>query len=179
MTEQDSIKHWYAFKIFFSKGEPVKEYFASKGMEYFYEVKKAEKTRDGRKIMVEEPVIPSLIFLYATQKEAEKTETKFFNKIMLYKHFGANQRRVPSPISDREMTVFKIVAESGVEGLDFYDEFVDKFTKGDKVRVIDGVFKGAEGHIVRIKKNHRLCVCITGLCAVATGYIPKVFLEKI
>ena len=43
MTEQDSIKHWYAFKIFFSKGEPVKEYFASKGMEYFYEVKKAEK----------------------------------------------------------------------------------------------------------------------------------------
>ena len=77
------------------------------------------------------------------------------------------------------MTVFKIVAESGVEGLDFYDEFVDKFTKGDKVRVIDGVFKGAEGHIVRIKKNHRLCVCITGLCAVATGYIPKAFLEKI
>lgn len=72
MTEQDSIKHWYAFKIFFSKGEPVKEYFASKGMEYFYEVKKAEKTRDGRKIMVEEPVIPSLIFLYATQTEAEK-----------------------------------------------------------------------------------------------------------
>ena len=56
---------------------------------------------------------------------------------------------------------------------------VDKFTKGDKVRVIDGVFKGAEGHIVRIKKNHRLCVCITGLCAVATGYIPKAFLEKI
>lgn len=98
---------------------------------------------------------------------------------MLYKHLDANQRRVPSPISDREMTVFKIVAESGVEGLDFYDEFVDKFTKGDKVRVIDGVFKGAEGHIVRIKKNHRLCVCITGLCAVATGYIPKVFLQKI
>lgn len=90
MTEQDSIKHWYAFKIFFSKGEPVKEYFASKGMEYFYEVKKAEKTRDGRKIMVEEPVIPSLIFLYATQTEAEKTETKFFNKIMLYKHLDTN-----------------------------------------------------------------------------------------
>ena len=37
----------------------------------------------------------------------------------------------PSKISEREVKIFNIVATSGVEGLDFYDEYNPKFTKGD------------------------------------------------
>lgn len=50
------------------------------------------------------------------------------------------------------MKIFNIVATSGVEGLDFYDEYNPKFTRGDKFRVIEGPLKGAEGYVVRIKK---------------------------
>ena len=63
--------------------------------------------------------------------------------------------------------------------LDFYDEYNPKFVKGDKFRVIGGLLKGAEGYVVRIKKDHKLYVSIKGLCAVTTGYIPKAFLQKI
>jgi TonB-dependent SusC/RagA subfamily outer membrane receptor len=51
--------------------------------------------------------------------------------------------------------------------------------KGERVRVIDGRFKGLEGEIKRINGDHRLIVTIEGICAVATTYIPRCFLEKI
>jgi len=50
---------------------------------------------------------------------------------------------------------------------------------GEKVRVINGHFKGLEGYIKRIKKDRRLIVTIEGVVAVATEYIPRDFLEKI
>ena len=51
--------------------------------------------------------------------------------------------------------------------------------RGDRVRVTEGVFKGAEGYIRRVKGNRRLIVSIEGVVAVATTYIPGCFLEKI
>ncbi len=42
-----------------------------------------------------------------------------------------------------------------------------------------GPFKGAEGYIVRVKNTKRFIVSIEGVAAVATGYIPKNFIEKI
>lgn len=43
----------------------------------------------------------------------------------------------------------------------------------------DGPFKGAEGHIKRIKKDRRVVVAIGGVVAVAITYIHPKFLEKI
>jgi ribosomal protein L24 len=50
---------------------------------------------------------------------------------------------------------------------------------GDRVVVTDGPFKGAEGHIRRIKKDRRLVVAIAGVVAVATTYIHPSMLKKI
>ena len=41
------------------------------------------------------------------------------------------------------------------------------------------MFAGAEGQIVRVKGNRRLIVYLTGICAIATSYIPQCFLEKL
>lgn len=180
MTQQNKDKHWYAFKIFFGKGKPIKEYFDSKEMEYFYDVERQLWDKKEKKLKSKfVPVFPSLIFLHASSSKAEEIERKFLNKIMLYKTRNAENVNEPAKIKEREIKIFKIVATSGVEGLDFYDEYNPKFTKGDKFRVIDGPLKGAEGYVVRIKKDHHLYVSITGLCAVTTGYIPKNYLEKI
>ena len=42
-----------------------------------------------------------------------------------------------------------------------------------------GPLKGAEGYIRRIKKDRRLLVCIEGVIAVASSYIPAELLEKV
>lgn len=180
MPQHDNEKNWYAFKVFFGKGNPIKQYFLSNNLEYFYDVERAYwDKKANRQKSKDVPVMPNLIFLHSTKADAEATERVFLNKIMLYREKNSDNVKIPSRISEREIRIFKIVATSGVEGLDFYDEYNPKFTQGDKFRVIDGPFKGAEGYVVRIKKDHRLYVSIKGLCAVTTGYIPKAFLEKI
>ena len=45
--------------------------------------------------------------------------------------------------------------------------------------VTGGPFKGAEGHIKRIKRDRRLIVTIKGVVAVATAYIHPSLLRKV
>ena len=84
-----------------------------------------------------------------------------------------------SSIPDREMNIFMLVTSSGEKGMEYLGADSTKFCRGERVRVIDGKFKGAEGYICRIKKNSRLVVAIQGVCAVATSYIPQSFIQKI
>ena len=162
MTQPDNGKNWYALKIFFGKGKTIKAYLLSQNIEHIYDVKREYWDKNKKKRLVKEvPIMPTLILFRTTKVEAEATERKFLNKVMLYRSRNADN-----------MT-------SGIEELDFYDEYNPKFTKGDKFRVIEGPLKGAEGYVVRIKKDHKLYVSIKGLCAVTTGYIPKAYLQKI
>lgn len=180
MTQPDNEKSWFAFKIFFGKGQPIKSYFVSHNIEHIYDVRKQYWDKDKKRNLVKEiPIMPNLILFRSTRVEAEKLELKFLNKVMLYRGKNTEDRKEPSKIPEREVRIFNIVATSGVEGLDFYDEYNPKFTKGDKFRVVVGPLKGAEGYVVRIKKDHKLYVSIKGLCAVTTGYIPKSYLQKI
>jgi transcription antitermination factor NusG len=55
----------------------------------------------------------------------------------------------------------------------------NQYHEGDLVRVTEGPFKGAVGHIKRIKKDRRLIVSISGIAAVATSYIHPQFLETV
>lgn len=64
-------------------------------------------------------------------------------------------------------------------GLEYLGEDDPRFHQGDKVRVTEGIFKGLEGHIKRIRHDRRLIVTIEGVAAFATGFIPPSFLEKI
>lgn len=180
MTPLYTEKSWFALKIFFGKGKPIKDYFVTNNIEHVYDVKKEFWDKTKKKRFVKDvPVMPSLILFRTTRVEAEYIERLFLNKVMLYRGKNSEDRREPSKIPEREVQIFKIVVNSGIEGLDFYDDYNPKFVQGDKFRVIDGPLKGAEGYVVRIKKDHRLYVSIQGLCAVTTGYIPKAFLQKI
>ena len=76
------------------------------------------------------------------------------------------------------MELFRIAVEAQDSGLEFLGEDKPEYHQGERVRVIDGPYKGAEGYIRRIKKDRRLLVCISGVAVVATSYIPASFLEK-
>lgn len=76
-------------------------------------------------------------------------------------------------IPAKQMEMFRLVTGAGLGGLEFFaDDDFTRFKQGDRVRVIDGPLRGAEGYIKRIRKNRRLLVSIEGVIAVATSYIP-------
>ncbi len=85
----------------------------------------------------------------------------------------------PARIPPSEMAIFRLVTSSGESGLEYLSDNQGRYTVGQRVRVLQGPFKGAEGHICRIRGNRRLVVSINGICAVATSYVPACFLQKL
>ena len=77
------------------------------------------------------------------------------------------------------MEVCRFVVTAGHEGLELLGDDKPEYHIGDRVVVTGGPFKGAEGHIKRIKRDRRLVVTIPGIVAVATTYIHPSLLSKV
>lgn len=116
------------------------------------------------------------MFVRAEERYVVDLERRLTGKVMLYRRSGG---REPAPIPDTEMEIFMLVTSIRDRGLEPVDAFGADCRRGDRVRVTDGVFKGAEGYVRRIGKDRRLVVSIEGVVAVATSYIPLRFLQRI
>ncbi|MBR2746777.1 MAG: transcriptional regulator, partial [Bacteroidales bacterium] len=122
-------------------------------------------------------IVSSLLFVRAPQDRLKEIEGCIKEKGFIYKTADREDFAV---IPDKQMAMFQLVCSSGAEGLDFFaDDDLTRYKAGDKVRVLEGPLKGAEGYIKRIRKDRRLLVSIEGFIAVATSFIPPQFLEKV
>ena len=99
MTPLYTEKSWFALKIFFGKGKPIKDYFVTNNIEHVYDVKKEFWDKTKKKRFVKDvPVMPSLILFRTTRVEAEHIERLFLNKVMLYRGKNSEDRREPSTL---------------------------------------------------------------------------------
>ena len=131
----------------------------------------------GPRIYKREPVVTSLLFVRAAEGDIPWIRNQLEGKGFVY--MTADRKR-PSVIPDRQMAMFRLVASSGEDGLEFFsDERLVNDAQGDRVRVKEGPLKGAEGYIKRIRRDRRLLVAIEGFVAVATSFIPPELLEKV
>lgn len=164
-------------KVYFNKVSDMEERLGEEEVECYvpYIDQKGSQEEPGKKRQV---AIPSLMFFRSSSAGARRVLQMVRGKAMVYT-YQTQDGWMPAPISEREMNVFRLVVSSGAEGLEYYDNDPRVFKRGERVRVTGGLFAGAEGHIVRIKGDRRLIVSLTGICAVATSYIPQCFLEKI
>ena len=192
---------WYAYRVFMNKVSACRdtllyvntelgktENLRSKNittdllgaeMDYYAPFERIDHVNShGKRVVTEKPIIPSLFFLRGTQPQAEGFETYMSGKAKLYRRV-INQLITPIAIPLRQMQMFMMVSSGDQEGLEYFSDGAFDWKKGERVRVIDGRFKGLEGEIKRINGNKRLIVAIEGVCAVATAYIPRCFLEKI
>lgn len=201
-------RRWYAVKVFYNKVFRMEDILSDRNIETYLPVQKvqlkgqahllaarklartddyhrgdARYIQEGPVIYERRPLITSLIFLKASPEEIVQVSARLKDEQIMGHALGfvyktADWKEYAS-IPDRQMESFRLVVESGQSGLEFYsaDEFV--LREGDKVKVLDGPFAGAEGYIKRIRKNRRLLVCIEGVIAVATSYIPEKYLERL
>ena len=199
--------NWYALKIFFNKVFEIEELLEEMDVETYLPVQKKELKgqervlaarrldqnpekpdrrylRQGPQIFQRKPILSSLIFVRTDARTIVKVGEELkgdpeINRPMGFVYRTADWKEY-SVIPEHQMKVFRMVVESGAEGLEFFaDDDITRFHLGDKVRVKEGPLKGAEGYIRRIRKNRRLLVSIEGVIAVATSYIPPENLEKV
>lgn len=201
-------KKWYAIKVFFNKVFQMEDILSDmeletylpvqkdklKGQEYLKVSKRlslvdANHRKDSRYIQEgpiiyeRKPLVASLIFLRADDDEILSVDARLKDEMILGRLLGFIYKTADfkkwATIPDKQMESFRLLTENGGDGLTFYTANLVKLAQGDKVRVIDGPLKGAEGYIKRIKKDRRLLVCVEGVIAVASSYIPDKMLEKI
>lgn len=170
MEQEES--HWYALKVFFNKVFDIEETLNGYGISTYIPCETQGKGHERK------PMINSLLFFRSTPAFAGRINTLLYNKAFVYTS-GSEIGKKPHAIPEKEMNIFMLVCSSGESGLEYFGPDDSLFRKGDHVRVTDGVFKGAEGYIRRIRGNRCLFVTVQGVCAVATSYIPRCFLQKI
>ena len=175
----ESSLNWYALKVFYNRVFEVEALLKSESVESYIPLKRVVVVHnDGRRESVDKPIINSLMFFRSTLCRAQQLQHKLCNRAFIYCRKD-EYARVPLVISDNEMNIFMLVTSCGNNSLEYLGCDEKRFMRGDRVKVIDGDFKGAEGYICRIRKDNRLVVSVTGVCAVATTYIPRCFLEVI
>lgn len=121
-------------------------------------------------------VVPNIFFVHCTQAQMRYMAFELFGKFAFYRD---PERREAQPIDESQMKAFIIVTSAPDGEVILLDKPAPEFLQGERVRVISGPFKGSEGVVKRVKGDRRLVVCIEGIAAVATSYIPPQNLEKI
>lgn len=171
--------HWFALKVFYNKVFEIEESLKKDDIDCYFPCEYAVVMRNGVRKIIRKPIISSILFFHSTTLRAMEIQRQFTDKVILYTR-DKELKKVPLIIPDREMNIFMLVTSSGEKGMEYLGAGQYQVLFGEeRVRVIDGKFKGAEGYICRIKKNSRLVVAIQGVCAVATSYIPQSFNSKI
>ena len=208
-ADQQSKEYWYAVKVFFNKVFKMEDILFDMGLETYLAVQKvqlkgaehmaaarklasvpfgyradARYIQEGPVIYERKPVVNSLIFVKATAPQIKEVAQRLKDDAPGDKLLGFIYKKADfkeyAAIPDSQMASFRLVTESGLSGLDFFaNDEITRYKTGDRVRVTGGPLKGAEGYIKRIKKDNRLLVCIEGVIAVATSYIPNELLEKV
>ena len=102
----------------------------------------------------------------------------YYHRTQAWVYYNS-ERTHAAVIPDREMEVFRFVVTAGRAGLELLGDDRPEYHEGDRVVVTGGPFKGAEGHIKRIKRDRRLVVTIRGVVAVATTYIHPSLLRRV
>lgn len=152
--------HWYALKVYYNRVQPLIADCHEAGLEFFAPVE----------------VISSLLFVRCSEEEIVRFAESQRGRAWIYHTSDGSHMAV---VPDREMEIFRFVVTAGHQGLELLGDDRPEYHLGDRVVVTEGPFKGAEGHIRRIKKDRRLVVTIPGVVAVATAFIHPSMLKKI
>ena len=124
-------------------------------------------------------------FIYATREQSDSFVKKTVDApISFIKYYldktlppEANGKNPPLIIPYNAMINFIKATSTDSEHVRIVTAEQCHYKSGDKVRVIAGDFKGVVGKVARIAGQQRIVVEISGLCLVATAYIPTDFIE--
>lgn len=167
---------WFAMRVFNKRIFRFKDEIDSAGMESYMAMQTVDRIKDGRLVYEEKQIVPSLLFVRTDSDWLMDFKRQHFSDIMLY---GDRPGGAPVPIPDKQMDMFILVTSvNNGRGLEFIGQDTS-FLVGERVRVKEGIYKGAEGIVKRIRRDRKLLVAVEGVAVIAISHIPIQFLERI
>lgn len=180
----DPTKQWFVLRATYARVSKAHEYLTQDGTKTYFPQHHIQKEINGKKKRVLEPLIPNILFVYATP---EKVETYVKHTPALsylsyyYNHFqtDAQGKNPPLTIPYEEMMNFIRATSVDNEHIRLVSPEQCRYKSGDLVRVVEGDFKGIIGKVARVQGQQCVVIEVEGLCLVATTYVPTGFVEII
>ena len=176
--------HWYVLRTTYGREKKAYDYLVSNNVKAFYPTIKTVKNVEGQRIAVEESRLPNIFFAYGKEDEIKSFVYDNVNLPYLrfyYRHIheGARISKEPLIVPDYQIEGLKIICASQAEDIILELSEIKQFKVGQKVRIIDGIFKGVVGKVARYRGQQRVAIEIDGLLTIASAYVPSAFIEII
>ena len=181
----DASKQWFVLRVSYGRIIKAKAFVETKGFECYVPLRYKEVRKQGKKRILTEPLLPSLIFLYATVEQVEallhdnKVVSNDSRALLSYYynhtiHRQDNPDRNP-PLTIRDEAMNNFIRLTSIKNPHIIPVTSDniQFKLGENVIVTKGEFTGIHGRVARIAGQQRVLVELFDGCLVATAYVPK------
>lgn len=180
-------KVWYVFRATYGRTALACVEIQKKGIETYIPMTVVKKEINGKKKLVQQPLLPNLVFAYMTYEQSlefvkEPARTASYIKYYtdktkpIVEETGLNP---PMIIPDNEMKNFINATSVPSEHSGMIPKERVHYKSGELVRVIKGDFTGVIGRVARASGQQRIAIDIDGLGTFVTAYIPNDFSEKL
>ena len=169
---------WFAIRVTYGRELKFKKLLEEAGIQCFVPMRRKKVEKDGRHEVKIVPAVSNLCFVN-TDKPVMDEFMKSFGEACWGRYFWDKTIGGPAVIPDKAMEDFMQISLVMADEVLYLQNITEKLRAGQKVRVIDGPFKGVEGVVVRVKRSRRVVVDIPGMIAIATTYVKPQDLELV
>jgi transcription antitermination factor NusG len=180
----DPEKQWWVLRVSYGRIHRAHDMLDKKGVEYYLPMRYVVRKVQGKSKRVLTPMIPGLLFVYATDKVIESiiSYTSLTHTITYYyDHFSETPQGTNPPLTIDYKSMMNFIAITSIDNkhISLLNPSQYRYRVGEMVRIIDGEFKGIEGRVTRVSNQRCVVVELAGICMIATAYIPTAFTEPI
>ena len=176
--KDDKKVQWFAVRVSYGRVLKFCAQLEQDGVEHFVPMCRKKVEKDGNKSTIIVPAVSNLCFVHTIRAFLnEYFSTMGENRSAHFIWDKAN--KCPITVPDKAMQDFMQISKVMADDILYLKDITEKLQAGQKVRVLDGPFKGVEGVVLRVKRSRRVVVDFPGLLAIATTYVDPRDLELI
>lgn len=178
--------HWFVLRVTYNRGLKAHNLLQATDVQSYTPMHYVVKKEIGKKKRILQPLLSKILFVYTTRQEADSLVKKQGDETPAVKYYldktqalESNNKHPPHIVPYSAMINFIKATSTDNEHVRIVSAEQCHYKMGDKVRVTEGDFSGVVDRVARIAGQQRVVVEISGLCLMATSYIPSVFLEAV
>ena len=184
VQKEAEIPHWYALRTTYGREKKAYDYMTAKGITAFYPTTETVKLIKGKRKVVTESRLPNIFFAYGTEEQLkffvyDNVNLPFLRFYYHHTHIGSRIEKTPLIVPDYQMESLKIACASEENDIIIVSGEIQKFEKGQLVRVVKGEFEGFMGIVARHKGQQRVGIVVDNLLTVLTAYVPSAYCEVV
>ena len=180
-------KHqWFVLRVTYNRNAKATDIIRRADVQSYVPMHYVTEIEIGTKKRTLRPLLPNLIFVYATREAVDAIVRKRGGSPSVMKYYldktkplEDNGKHPPLTVPSAAMESLIIATSTDSNHVRIVSPEQCHYKSGDMVKVIAGDFKGTTGRVARIAGQQRVVVEVAGLCLVATAYVPTDFIEII